>query len=1026
MASDLEFGLRLTADGSVFVNNVKLSEEAAKRLADALDGKLEPALKSASEEMRASMTSAVAWGTQIGQIARDAIDHFANWAKQTVANAAALNDLSQIAGSSVEEISKLQNSFKISGAENQLRTMIEHMNSAMRDIGPGAKLAREQLALLGITTRDPVDAINQLALTIERYRDGQDKAEVVQNTFGRGMQSLVPVLHDLTEHQDIAATVTTRQASEAEKLEKQLRELRVRSHELSDVLLDELVPAMNSLLSLTMQGGWKGFVAWLGLTPADQADLGQAITTTEQQIDTLRKTIAGLSADSLSAKINRLISPEDLKTANAQLETLTLRLANLKAQDAGITDQINRMLGAGDNRAPPPKAQGGTATKDSIDPVTRALQGLVEAQQRALESVEHLGNADKVLIELQKDKFAALTSVQQVLARSAVYYATLTDMQRAAAAELDKSGKAQAAAAKEIAAHLQAEIRAWEAIETARSKASEALTKSLGDYAQGNDALKEEIELIGLDNQARERRIALAEGQRAIAYAESQGEWDVAKALREELAVRLQLIDDKFSKQFFADQAKASHDAAVRMGEDLETYIERGFTDGFGRGRSIVDDMLRWLRSAFAGLVLRPILAPITSAIAGQPLAGPTGAISGAASAGSIFSGVSNAVGVFGSSASTLGMFGADFGQLFGQVGFTQALSAALSGAGGLGSVLMAAVPWAALAAITVPIVAGLFDKGPAQRSGTFGSGAGLGPGDPNFRSSSAFGAFGIFNDRWFSEDDQGQAISAFLSNIRTLDNAIANAVGPDTTKRISDALAGVTTDFEAGIEHQATSFGDVMKQRYAVVARTIDEELGKLVDGFEGPGDELARFVTGIVGVYETLQRIDVSSIFGADVSVSDIAALAGAGGDVAATFTHLVDVFTLTNNIATALGRDAATAFGEVGLASKDLREHFIDLLGGMNAAGTAIANYLNVAFTSTERHAMDVATGTATLNRVFGELGIEIPKDWHSLNALIASYQLGDETQQAVAATLITQVVPAFAAVNGSAQDAASTLR
>jgi hypothetical protein len=95
-------------------------------------------------------------------------------------------------------------------------------------------------------------------------------------------------------------------------------------------------------------------------------------------------------------------------------------------------------------------------------------------------------------------------------------------------------------------------------------------------------------------------------------------------------------------------------------------------------------------------------------------------------------------------------------------------------------------------------------------------------------------------------------------------------------------------------------------------------------------------------------------------------------------------------------------------------------------MQAAGAAITTYLNSAFTDTERHSMAVAQGTETLNTVFGRLGIAVPKDWASLNALIQAYSLGDETQQAVAATLITEVVPAFVAVNGTAQDVAASVK
>lgn len=497
-------------------------------------------------------------------------------------------------------------------------------------------------------------------------------------------------------------------------------------------------------------------------------------------------------------------------------------------------------------------------------------------------------------------------------------------------------------------------------------------------------------------------------------------------------------------------EAQAWSDALGSITDTLADDLLKIMDDWRSGFRSIWEDFSAYGKKAIAEFAAKTLVINVTTALsnagilpgaaglAAQNLGGQgiTGQIGNLLGLGNMF-GPGSAMGGIGSAFSAgyagagvipdaLGVTGAEMTSLFG--------GAAAEASGGIIAGLqagLAAVPvagWVALGALVIAGIVSGMDDGPAQRSASFGSNAGLGSGDPMFRSQSALGTFGVFNDQWFSEADQGESIKTFLASLQSIDNAIAGMLDSSEIDRVKNSLTALTTTFEAGMEHEATSFGDIMLDRYRTVARSIDGELGDLVDGFTGTGEELTKFTTGVVAVYKTLQRMGsgADALFGQHVTTTDVAALTGSGGDVAATFQELVAVFTVTNQVATMMGKDFTTAFGKVGLESKDLREDFIALFGGMQQAQTALQTWANVGFTALERQTRTVANGTTTLNSVFGQLNIAIPQTWTELNTLIDAQDLTTEAGRQTAAMLINQAVPAFAAVHGTAEDAAQAMR
>jgi hypothetical protein len=251
------------------------------------------------------------------------IGAFGAWAKQTISAAGALADLRKATGSSVEGLSAYTNQMAIAGVESEkAHDLIFKMSAGMADAGSKASLA---MKALGVTARDPVEALKQVAVELDKYKDGAEKAAYTNAILKKSGYEVNAMLHDLAEGNKVAATVTTEQAEAADKLEDQLRKLRIESHALADVILSDVVPAILSMIRATQSGGAKGALAAAGITPEDRANLTAAYEKTKQDIDDLTKRRdAFLNAGSFVA----WYSSDDIAIANTQLGIMAERLKN--------------------------------------------------------------------------------------------------------------------------------------------------------------------------------------------------------------------------------------------------------------------------------------------------------------------------------------------------------------------------------------------------------------------------------------------------------------------------------------------------------------------------------------------------------------------------------------------------------------------------------------------------------------------------------------------------------------------------
>ena len=216
---------------------------------------------SAKDETRAAIQSAVGGLEQLKSSAAGlqgllagataalaglaAVQQFRNF----VSAAAAMDDLAEKTGASVEKLSALASVAKISGTsidvvENSLVRLAKGLAGADEESkGAGNALAALGLKAEELKKLDTADALKLVADRLNNYRDGAGKTALAIDLLGKSGAQALPYLKDLAETSNLQAKLTAEQAAQAENLEKNL----VR-------------------LSASTSGAWKEFAA--GVLPS--------------------------------------------------------------------------------------------------------------------------------------------------------------------------------------------------------------------------------------------------------------------------------------------------------------------------------------------------------------------------------------------------------------------------------------------------------------------------------------------------------------------------------------------------------------------------------------------------------------------------------------------------------------------------------------------------------------------------------------------------------------------------------------
>jgi hypothetical protein len=334
--------------------NLQTGMDRASRIVEQSAGRMEGVFTRVSG-VAGGVGAALAGGLGVA-----AVTMMASYFRTVVDGIDNLNDLADVTGSTVEKMSALEDFALRTGAGvGTVADAVLKLNKELNDTSPdsGAAQALKAIGLSADELRkiDPADALQRVAEALAGYENDANKARLVQDLFGKSVREVGPMLKDLAEAGKLNATVTTQQAAEAEKFNRQIATLQANAVALGRAIVSDVLPALNS---------WLGLLVELKNGPGIMASLGEALKG-----NTFTVSSAGEALSSYSAKIadvDKRISA--LKADDRPLINLgkSGRLADLEAERAKLVkfaDAYRNVVNAG-------SAGGG---RGSVTPLTKPL-----------------------------------------------------------------------------------------------------------------------------------------------------------------------------------------------------------------------------------------------------------------------------------------------------------------------------------------------------------------------------------------------------------------------------------------------------------------------------------------------------------------------------------------------------------------------------------------------------------------------------------------------------------------------------
>lgn len=476
---------------------------------------------------------------------------FAAFIRSTAQSLDQLNDLKDATGASIENISALEDVAARTGTSfDAVGTSLVKFNAALSNAKPDSDAARV-LQSLGLDAEklkaiDPAEALRQTAVALAGFADDGNKARAVQELFGKSLREVAPFLADLATQGQLNATVTTKQAEEAEKFNHQLSAMAKSAQDTGRSIVSYILPALNSMFDRINAAGGVGAALKEKLSiDINQIALqraGDDLAFLNAEAVDLQATLAKYGDGGTGNFIERAIGAN----AKERLQEVQAELKRLGSEEDRIVQARLALLGAGKSTAGAgrgnvnpanavPRASLNVPDKTTEAKITAFDKLIAKIKERsALEATElaqgkELRESDKIGLQLVLDIADAknkLTATEKVAATQQLEI-LLNTM---------KGNEARADAIKleaDLAKHREAGARL-------NQKLLADLTQETDGRIAANQSLREQVQEIGL-NDAALQQLRLARLQEALATQEQNlAQAQNAEASQAELASREQ------------------------------------------------------------------------------------------------------------------------------------------------------------------------------------------------------------------------------------------------------------------------------------------------------------------------------------------------------------------------------------------------------------------------------------------------------------------------------------------------------
>lgn len=685
----------------------------------------------------------------------------------------ALNDIKDATGSTIENISALEDVAKRTGHNmDVVTTSMIKLNQVLADAKPGSAqaLALEAIGLSAKELRalDPAEALLKTAQALTEFEDDANKARLVQELFGKSIREVMPFLNDLAEKGKLVATVTTQQADEAAKAAKEWSNFEKEALDLARVMTGPMVSSMNEMIAKFKEGraagrsffsmGAENYANWVkdfwqGEEQVSITPLGRGGGAGRGSVNpAIARPSVGEVPDAAALKAAADAAKKAAEDYKKELQEQAKLMAELSGLTGSFAEDWNRLTtiykAGGMSLAQLTKAQADLlakqpAIKAAADAETKAREDALKAAQAAADARRK--EADGITAWIQAQEAAAAQALQSIRGR-------ITSLQ----------------------------------------DEEEAVTLSTAL----NISLAEAVERVAVAR-LREKQAGFYEGSEGY------------EQIEREIEARLKLADlvaGKAARDASIKAAKEAQDAWQRTADDINRSLTDALMRGFESGKDFAQNLRDTTKNMFGTLVLRPIISAVMTPVAGAVNSLLYGGAGGAAGAGNalgmigsganLINGLQGTQGVLGTVGGWLGLnTAATNAALASTIGIDAAsAAAAANGAaaagGGVLSGIGTALPWVAGAAALMSIVSSLDDSGTYHTGGAaqYSAARGLSAGQSGADYNIGFG-------RVEAGAETISAVGTVAQGIGTALDTVAQAFGRKAGYEVAAAFARDTSE---------------------------------------------------------------------------------------------------------------------------------------------------------------------------------------------------------------------------------------
>lgn len=725
-----------------------------------------------------------------GMAAGLSVGALAAFAKSGIDAADALNDMSQRTGVAVRTLAEYKLAATLADTSlDDLAKGIQRLTLTQGQAEQGGKAQAESLKRLGISSKDPKIAFEQLADAVAKSTDSTQLAADLNAVLGRSYVNLLPLLQggaqglrDSAAASESFAESMVKLAPDAARFNDQLDVMRINAAGAAASILSKLVPSLNE---------------WIAV--------GREVVETGTLLDKIRFFGIGNASDEIVNRVRTMSAASagwasSLKKSLAELNTPIPKLAE-----------------------PPKKRASAGATSDPL------------ASLLASTDIGKMEEFDKKVAQLNARFDSGRKS-------SELYTQAMTKLiETAFSGNFSQAMTERIANEKKLADEIDRTIDVLDERALAESDSFEALEDLIG-------GIELETEMIGMTNEAREEAIALrtleAEGINLSADALDEYRKRLSAAMDSKQAAAAA----KASAENAANEWQRASDNIERS---LTDALMRGFEGGKDWASNFVGTLKNMFSTLVLRPLIEPLAKAGAGAVTGAMGMGSSGAsaASGFSSGASMLGAAGNvasfagSAGLFGSAAAGGVPVTSTLGAVASGAGYVGAGSTGLVGTAGAALAAVPVAGWVALGALAIWALTG---PEPSDKSGwsevDLSSGDVLGTGGLEGDKYSQEN-----RDAAKAATDVGAAWASLLQDLGgEISGQLKIEIG-DRDGMKADLNGDGAWDF---IERDSEIFFDKLLDGLTESAVGLDDALTDMLVSFDGATEQLLEFAGALVAI--------------------------------------------------------------------------------------------------------------------------------------------------------------------------------